>query len=282
VRRRAAACILVALLALLAACAQEAAPEEPAGPDPARILAARAALGDPTVEAARAVVAASRAVDAVRHEVARGSEMARAVEGLSSDVAALQDAAASVDAARAKVAEEQTGSDDPVPGAAAVVGRVAATARAAAEDVEREAAALAAAAAHDVALDSAVQRWAEPGSQTQRRAALDALSDELHAALADARALPAVPEECTGLVERRAEWTEVLIRRTDRLAETASSAAGRTHDDLLGSFGRDPYGEDRAVADAADRTCWREHSGVTRAAEEVRGRVEQLEALLNP
>jgi hypothetical protein len=163
-----------------------------------------------------------------------------------------------------------------------VVGEIAAAARTAADSVEREAAALAAAAAHDVALDTAVQRWAEPGPHSQRRAALDALADELHGALAEAGALPAVPEECPGLVERRVEWTEVTLRRTQRLAETATGAAGGAYDDLVSSFGRDPYGEDRVTADAADRGCWQEHSEVARAPDEVRARVEELEALLNP
>jgi hypothetical protein len=277
--RRGRSAALLALLALLAVgCGEAAAPAEPTGPDPERIRAARETLGEPMLAVARAVLSAERALDAVRHEVPRGRDMAGAVDGLSHEAAALQEAAAAAEAAGTEVADEP----EPVAEAADVVATAAAAARSAAGGLEQEAAALAGAAAHDVALDAAVDRWAEPGSQSQRRAALDALAGDLDAARTQAQGLQPVPEGCPGLAERRVRWTEVLAQRTRRLGETATSAGGSTFDELLASFRRDPYAEPRLRADAEDRGCWREHSEVVQAAAEIRELVERLEALLNP
>jgi hypothetical protein len=193
-------------------------------------------------------------------------------------VAALREAAAAAAAASAQVA----GDPEPMAEAADVVATAAEAARSAAAGLEQEAAALAGAAAHDAALDAAVERWAEPGSQSQRRAALEELAGELDVARTQAQGLQPVPEACPGVVERRVRWTEVLAQRTRRLGETATSAGGGTFDELLASYRRDPYAEPRVRADAQDRGCWREHSEVAQAGVEVRELVERLEALLNP
>lgn len=284
-------------MAALAACTACTAPDDGGGPTPspsaaatpaapgtvepsaaggdAAVDAARAALGEPVVTLADAVLAAAAEVDAARHETPRGAAAGDGAAALPGRLEVLRTAAlAADDAARDLPAEGRVGR------AAGLVSEVSAVALRAADDGAAQAAALERLSAFDVRMDQAVAAWDAPGSQSRRREALAELAQQLDALAAEAAAEQPVPDGCPGPRDARVRWATLLAERSRALGALATGATGDRYDAERAAFGATPFGEDRLAVDAADRPCWEERSVLAAAAAGIRGEVETLEALL--
>jgi hypothetical protein len=286
---RLAAGALLALLLVGAGCAAQPAAQPPPTADPALavIREARAALGMPSVALAEALLSLSAGVDDLRHEVPRGVGVQDAAPRVEALVAEVRSAADAAEASITAVAPSDVDASEPagraeVDAAVEAVSALVGQARAAADAAEAELPPLLALADLDVRMDAAVEAWGEPGSQSQRRAALAELAEHLDALAIEAAQVEAVPAGCRQPVDARPRWAALLAERSRRLGELATSAGGDEYGELLSAFEREPYGEDRRAADAAARRCWSEASPVAAAAVAAPGHVDDLEAALNP
>lgn len=255
----------------------------PNGDDPAdgEVRAAREALGEPAVALADALLAAAAAVDAARHETPRGTATRQAATALTERFEALRAAALEADAAgRGLGADAALDSEGRVARAAAVVTEAAAVALRAADGGAAQAAALERLAGFDERMDQAAAAWDAPGSQSQRRAALDEQAAALDALAVQAAAEQPVPEDCPAQRDARVRWAGLLAERTRTLQSLATGGTGDRYDAERAAFGGDPFGEDRLAVDAVDRDCWAAESVLAQAAAGIRGEVEALEALL--
>jgi hypothetical protein len=293
-RRSVLAGALALLVLVLAACGGGAPAEDQDATGSAAatedVRAARAALGPPAVALAEAVIGLRDLLDRARHEVERGAPMAAELEAVPGQVTAVRAAADDAEAALGEVvasarpagADAEDAGAAPVGAALDAVTAAVAEARSAADAAEDEHAALLALAELDRRLEAAAAAWEEPGSQSERRVTLGALADDLDAIAGEAAALPVAPAACPALPEQRERWAELLAEHSRRLQERATSGGGAEYDELRRAFGRDPFGEDRRAADAADRDCWRAASPVAEAAQRAPENVEALEDALNP
>jgi len=250
--------------------------EEGTAPDDGEVQTARAALGEPVVALADALLVAAAEVDAVRHEVPRGAPARAAASALPERFEALRAAALDADeAGRGLGADEGR-----VGRAAALVTEAAAIALRAADAGAAQAAASERLAGIDERMDQAVAAWDAPGSQSGRRAALGEQAAALDALAADAAAEQPVPEGCPAQRDARVRWAGLLAERTRTLQSLATGETGDRYDAERAAFRADPFGEDRRAVDAADRPCWEQESVLARAAAGIRAEVEALEALL--
>lgn len=249
-----------------------APPPETTGEDrAAEVLAARKALGEPTVALVEAVLRVADDLARVRHRVPRGAELEQALAAVPADVRRLERAAR-----RARRAARQAERPD----AAALVTAAAADAAAAAAAARTELAFLRRLSEVDRRLAAAVATWDEPGSQSERRERLAEVSASLGALRGAIRELRPAPAACTALRDNRARWAAVVQRRTERLAEHADSAGGAAYDELRDAYRRQPFGEDLRASDAAERDCWAAESEVAVAADSLSAAVDGLRDLL--
>lgn len=279
--RAVGAAVAVALVVALGACStrEEPAIQQTSDPAIAEIRAARSALGKPAVALAEAVLALEGVVDAVRHEVPRGEEMASAAASIDTSAEELRAVAEAAERALDGLADD--GGNPAVAAARAAVEGALADARAAAGAAEAERAALAKLAEIDVRLDAAVAAWDNPGSRTQRRAELTELAAQLTTVADEVSDLEPQPSACPELWERRAEWAQLLAERSLELAELAGGSTGEAYDQLRAELAENPYGASREEADAADHPCWERESDIALAAAAASEHVEALEAALN-
>ena len=256
---------------LLVSCTPAAEPApEPPGANP--VLESRELLGEPMVELAEAAISLSEKLDSARHEVVRGDAMRSALREVETSIGATRDAAA----AAADAAE-----DAPVAAAAAIVKEAATQAGAAADAARREVRFLKRAQAVDARLLDAAAQWDRPGSQSEIRARLAAVADDVAAVRRRARRLKPVPALCSQMKRNRIQWSSTVRQRTQRLEEQANSAGGSTFDELRDAFRRLPLGVEPRTADQDGRKCWERRSAVATAAGDLRAAVGALEASLS-
>lgn len=275
----------MAVVALAGGCttaAPEAASSEApataatAAPGAPAVAEARQTLGAPMIALAESLLALRAAVDTVRHETPRGTEVMAAVSAVEPLIVEVESATAGADAA----AREIGLTEDRVGRAATVVADTAQVAARASADARAELAALSALAQLDVEMDGIAAGWDAPGSQSARRAALAALGARADALAEQARLEPALPAKCPALRDHRVAWASLLAERSRALGALATGSSGERYDAQLAAFDADPYGEDRLAADTADRPCWQQSSVLAQAAEGVRAQVAALESLL--
>lgn len=262
---------VVAVVMVLVGCTPAEEPAPPPTGLSGDVVAAREALGPPMVELAEAVLALEATLAEARYGAQRGAGMRAALETVTERLDDVDDAAA--DAAAAAEAA-------PVDAAAEIVADAADVAGGAVDAGRAEAAYLQRLQRLDRRLLSAAEQWDEPGSQSEVRASLAELAQDVARLRRQARRLRPVPEECTVMKRNRVQWARTVRRRTQRLAEQANSAGGSTYDELRAAFRRVPFGEEPRVADRDDRPCWQEESAIPQAADAMRAAVEDLEAAL--
>lgn len=247
-----------------------------AAPGASAVADARQTLGAPMIALAESLLALRATVDTVRHQSPRGTQVMAAVSAVEPLIVEVESATAGADAA----AREMGLTEDRPGRAATVVADTAQVAARASADARAELAALSALARLDVEMDGIAAGWDAPGSQSARRAALAALGARADALAERARLEPALPAECPALRDHRVGWARLLAERSRALGSLATGSSGEQYDAQLAAFAALPYGEDRLVADAADRPCWQRSSSLARAAAGVRAQVAALESLL--
>jgi len=265
--------VAVAGVAVMAtACTSGPAPPAADAPQAEVVLEAREALGEPMLDLAEAVVELSEGLDAARHRARRGEEMAGALDDVEQQITTVRDAAAGGRAA----ADEA-----PVDAAAQIVREAADRADAAADAAAAELSYLRDLNRVDLALIGAAATWDAPGSQSEIRARLDGLDGQVAAQRRRVRRLRPVPRRCSAMVDNRREWIGVVRRRTANLRANAHSGAGETFDRLRAAYRPLPFGVEPRIADRADLQCWERRSGVPRAADDLRGAVDELRRSLS-
>lgn len=264
---------LSALGLTLVACTAAPPQPPPATPDPtaAAVVAAREALGEPLVALAEAAQVLATDLETIRHDLPRGRPMRDGFPGAEQDISVLRRAA---DIARVAAREA------PHAEASALVADAADAADAAARSAGNMLEHLDDVAAVDIRLAAAAAVWDEPGSQTERRAQLTALLADLDRIGRRVDALRPVPRGCSGLVSNRVTWLDTVRRRTERLAEHATSAGGERYDELRDAYRRQPLGEDPVAADAGDRACFQQRARAVQVAVALRAAVQRLQQLL--
>jgi len=265
-------------MSLLAACSGSAGGA--AGPavtesTDEQIVAARTALGEPMVALAEALLAASAALDQARHALPRGEPVRAAARDVTVDLDALREAALAADRAGRPLQGEGR-----VARAAEIVTGAAEVAVRAADEAVAHAAALERLAMFDVRMDAAVAEWDAPGSQADRRQILGEQAMAMDALGTEVAAEAPIPEQCPAQRDSRGRWAGVVAERSRALATLATGQSGERYDELRRSFADAPFGEDRQAVDAADRSCWAEHSTLAMAAAGIREQVETLESIL--
>ena len=257
--------LIAAALVLTGCPGVEAPPSESS--DTEAVLESRKLLGDPMLEVAEATLALSDGIDAARHELARGEQMQEQVERLP----ALQKTVREAAAAAAAAAE-----DAPIESAAAIVSDAADRASSAADAAGGEIAFLRQIAEIDTALLEAAAEWDRPGSQSEIRLRLDALSGKVARLKAPLAKAQADPRRCTAMKRNRADWIATVRKRTEALQAQANSAGGTTFDRLRASYRSLPFAVEPRTADKADRQCWVDASEVAQAAQTMRKAVDRL------
>jgi hypothetical protein len=275
---RAIVLLLICSMAL-AACARTTTNSPRAGnaggdpvevaPDP--VSDAQADLIFPTVGLGEALIQAERQLDRIRHEVPRGEPLRAALAEYQTQVAELRIAAAQV----AEAAEDLDTDDETVAEVAAIVDGMLTLADEVAGAAEAERAAYARLAEIDVGTDGVVAAWEQTGTQTELRTVLTRLSTQSTQLTATAEDVPATPPACPAFRDHRARWATIVGDRSETLAGLLRSGSSQ-FDVRREEFRALPYGEDRVAADAADRPCWLENSGVVGAEAQARAAVEQL------
>lgn len=251
---------------------------EPLSAAEVAVAGARGDLAGPLLELVRIVTATADDLDALRHEVPRGAAMGAAIAVLEEELGGLAAAAEAL----AGVAEPLL--EAPVPPevveAAGVSAGLAGQVRLAVAPTRAELALLSAVVALDEDMDAVPPAWDARGSQSERRAALAELEVVVARMAGRVASLPDTPPGCDGLAANRARWTAVLGQRTRELAARARTGTGEHYDQLRARYRRAPYGEDRAVADAATRPCWEASSPLPRLTGLAQDSVNRVEELL--
>lgn len=272
----------VTAAALLVGCSPEPpvviVTPEPLSAAEVAVAGAREELAGPLVELARIVTATADDLDALRHDVPRGAPMGAAIAVLEEELGGLAAAAEAL----ADVAEPLLGEPAQPPDvveAAGVSAGLAGQVRLAVAPTRTQLALLSAVVALDEDMAAVPPAWDARGSQSQRREALARLELVVARLAGRVTTLPDSPAGCDGLAANRARWVAVLGQRTRELASLARTGTGDQYDLLRERYRRAPYGEDRAVADAATRPCWEAAAplpGLVSLAQDTVVRVEEL------
>lgn len=234
--------LLVVMALALPACR-----EAPAEPSP------RARLGPPMVALAQSVERAVEMADSARYRVERGDSMREAL-------ALVRGTLDEVRSDAGELAHAAVGITDPQ--ARALVRQSVELALGAADTADEEIAALSALVDADTLMDEAVATWTSAPDPR--------LADEAGSLPERLAAAPAVPEPCRLLWDNRVRWAGLVAERTRRIADAPAEAD---------AFLADPFGEDRRVADAADRGCWERHGALPRTEADLRPLVQRLSEL---
>ena len=267
--RRGTAFAVLVLLLVGATCDEQPPAPETSTDD---VVASREALGDPMVGMAEAVIALAEGMDEARHRVRRGGDMRDALGQLRTRRDAV---APAVKTALDAVA------DAPVEEAGAVVESAAKDAQRAADAATDEIAFLADVSRVDEALVKAAATWDQPGSQSEIRARLLEVADDVDKARAQVARLRPQPRACDTFKRNRIGWARTVRQRTLELQVQANSAGGTEFDRLRRVYRALPFGEEPRTADRKDRSCWIDKSAVAAGAEKMRAAAEELESTLS-
>lgn len=252
--------LVLVLLPMFYACVPE--PVEPTvvrtSPEDAEaILEARGVLGANVVTVTEGVQQLHDAVVRVRFEVPRGLPQQ---EARSEAYAVADEVRAAVDqlvVAAGMLDAEAVASA--VAGASELADLGITAVSEATADLDR----LLPLASLDSRMDALVARWQERGSRSQQIEAFEAILADAGELVDDGRALDV--GVCPDLQASRIRWAELVEYRTGQLLQAVIDRDGTRFDALRDRFERAPYGEDRLVADAESRPCWREHSALPAA-----------------
>lgn len=257
---------------LITGCSDAGEPPSTGGDRSEEVLASRAALGEPAVALAEAVIALGDGMAAARYEVPRGEDMKAPLQRLPALQQQVRDAA--------RAASEAT-TDAPIERAAAIVAAAAEQAETAAAAAAAEIEFLNRLAAIDVALLDAAAEWDRPGSQSEIRTRLDAVAGSVGQLRRRLEKVRPAPRQCAVMKRNRAQWISTVRERTRQLQAQANSAGGTTFDRLRSSYRGLPLAVEPRTADRTDRRCWAGASDVAGAEQQLRQAVASLEEELS-